>query len=125
MRAARQLQLLAPAFRTLIPHRPQFLGEFARGLFNKRLIARLDEVRDRFFCFQWRLALCTGDAITVDTEISSWPIVIVSVSSAIACTSFGWLSRECKTNLSVQRHGNIAPWRVCDLAMTKILVRIG
>ena len=65
MSVARQLQLLAPDFRTLI-HRSQFLGEFARGLLEKRLIARLDEARDRFFSFQWRLALCTGDAITVD-----------------------------------------------------------
>ncbi len=124
MRIVRQLRLLAPDFRTLI-HRPQFLGEFARGLLDKRLIARLDEARDRFFSFQRRLALCTGDAITADFRDKLLAIVIVSVSSAIACTSFGWLSRECKTNLSVQRHGNIAPWRVCDLAMTKILVRIG
>jgi hypothetical protein len=87
MRVARQLRLLAPDFRTLI-HRAQFLGEFARGLLDKRLIARLDEARDRFFSFQWRLALAPAMRSPSISEISSLPIVIVSVSSAIACTSF-------------------------------------
>jgi hypothetical protein len=40
MSVARQLQLLAPDFRTLI-HRSQFLGEFAQALFDKRIIAPL------------------------------------------------------------------------------------